>query len=157
MSSDASNQNDPVARATTVAAKLNQLSLENVDASAIAVSWNGDKGSYVIKVNGEKLVEVNRKTILPDTTRNPAVDALQATNRLRRLMGNAPPLREIAGYPNGPRGLLTTLELIEPPHQQTDGSPPDQSWARVAVWHPGMVMDSTACGAPVVKDSIRMR
>jgi hypothetical protein len=32
MSSDASNQNDPVARATTVAAKLNQLSLENVDA-----------------------------------------------------------------------------------------------------------------------------
>ncbi len=103
MSSDASNQNDPVARATTVAAKLNQLSLENVDASAIAVSWNSDKGSYVIKVNGEKLVEVNRKTILPDTTRNPAVDALQATNRLRRLMGNAPPLREIAGLSKQPQ------------------------------------------------------
>lgn len=93
------SQDDPVWRATAVAAKLNQLSREHVDAKAIAVIWNGDKSNYSIKVNGEELVEVNGKTRLPDTTRNVATDALQATNRLRRLMGNAPPLREIAGVP----------------------------------------------------------
>ena len=97
---DANNsQDNPVWRATAVAAKLNQLSRENVDAKAIAVVWNGDKSNYSIKVNGEELVEVNGKTRLPDTTRNVAIDALQATNRLRRLMGNAPPLRKIAGVP----------------------------------------------------------
>ncbi|MEW5860972.1 MAG: septal ring lytic transglycosylase RlpA family protein [Cyanobacteriota bacterium] len=97
---DATNsQDDPVWRATAVAAKLNQLNRENVDAKAIAVVWNGDKSNYSIKVNGEELVEVNGKTRLPDTTRNVATDALQATNRLRRLMGNAPPLPKIAGVP----------------------------------------------------------
>ncbi|MBD1841627.1 septal ring lytic transglycosylase RlpA family protein [Coleofasciculus sp. FACHB-64] len=93
------SQDNPVWRATAVAAKLNQLSRDQVDAKAIAVVWNGDKSNYSIKVNGEELVEVNGKTRLPDTTRNVATDALQATNRLRRLMGNAPPLRAIAGVP----------------------------------------------------------
>jgi rare lipoprotein A len=50
-------------------------------------------------VNHEELVQINQTTILADTTRNLAEDALQATNRLRRLIGNAPPLREIAGMP----------------------------------------------------------
>lgn len=101
---------DPVWRATTVAAKVNQLSREALDANFITVVWNGeskspgttsisDRESYVIQVNGEKLVEVNADTRLPDTTNNLAQDALQITNRLRRLMGNAPPLRDIAGRP----------------------------------------------------------
>jgi rare lipoprotein A len=92
-------QNDPVARATAVAAKLNQMSLENVDASAIAVRWNAGCNCYSITANDQELVQINQTTLLPDTTRNLAEDALQATNRLRRLMGNAPPLREIAGKP----------------------------------------------------------
>lgn len=91
---------DPVWRATTVAARLNQLSLENVDAEAIAVKWQGECNCYSIKANDEELVQINENTILPDTTRNPAEDALQATNRLRRLMGNASPLREIVGRPS---------------------------------------------------------
>ena len=92
-------QNNPVWRATAVAAKLNQLYRDNVDAKAIAVRWNDQNKAYSIEVNGQQLVQVNDRTFLPDTTRNLAQDALQATNRLRRLIGNAPPLREIAGRP----------------------------------------------------------
>ncbi|OCR00176.1 hypothetical protein BCD67_21105 [Oscillatoriales cyanobacterium USR001] len=89
---------DPVGRAIAIAAKLNQLFRENVDANAITVKWEkGDR--YIIKVKGEALVEINRATILPDTTSDFSIDALQATNRLRRLLGNAPPLEEVADKP----------------------------------------------------------
>ncbi|MEH1840966.1 MAG: septal ring lytic transglycosylase RlpA family protein [Nostoc sp.] len=119
---DVSNQissadNDPVQIAGVIAAKINQLNRENVDGSKITVSWkagekstdnqaqnksapvqqNGDR--YVIKVNDEELVEINEDTRLADTTNNLAQDALQATNRLRRLLGNASPLKEIANLP----------------------------------------------------------
>jgi len=47
------------------------------------------EANYLIKVNGEQLVEINPETRLPDQTKNLAEDALQATNRLRRLLGNA--------------------------------------------------------------------
>ena len=93
----ANAQDDPVLRSSAIAAKLNQLSQDKVDASAITVTWKPACNCYAIKVKDEELVEINAKTILPDTTRNPTQDALQATNRLRRLMGNAPPLREIVG------------------------------------------------------------
>lgn len=110
--------NDPVQIAGVIAAKINQLNRENVDGSQITVSWkaggestvanqaqnkstpaqqNGDR--YTIKVNGEELVEINEGTRLSDTTNNLAQDALQATNRLRRLLGNASPLKEIANLP----------------------------------------------------------
>lgn len=99
--------NAPVWRATAVAAKLNQLNLDKVDASKITAVWKagGDSANptrgerYLIKVNGEQLVEINPETRLPDKTNDLAEDALQATNRLRRLLGNAAPLREISGKP----------------------------------------------------------
>lgn len=119
---DVSNQislvdNDPTQIAGVIAAKINQLNRENVDGSKITVSWkagekstdnqaqnksapaqqNGDR--YVIKIDGEELVEINEGTRLADTTNNLAQDALQATNRLRRLLGNASPLKEIANMP----------------------------------------------------------
>ncbi|MCC5652770.1 septal ring lytic transglycosylase RlpA family protein [Nostoc sp. XA013] len=119
---DVSNQispvdNDPVQIAGIVAAKINQLNRENVDGSKITVSWkagekptdnqaqnksvpaqqNGDR--YVIKIDGEELVEINEGTRLANSTNNLAQDALQATNRLRRLLGNASPLKEIANLP----------------------------------------------------------
>lgn len=110
--------NDPVEIAGVIAAKINQLNRENVDGSKITVSWkaggestvanqaqnksvpvqqNGDR--YIIKINGEELVEINEDTRLAGTTNNLAEDALQATNRLRRLLGNASPLKEIANLP----------------------------------------------------------
>ena len=56
-------------------------------------------GDYVIKVGDRNLVVMDTSIILPDTTKNPDQDALQATNRLRRLLGNAPPLPEVIGKP----------------------------------------------------------
>ncbi|MEH2434073.1 MAG: septal ring lytic transglycosylase RlpA family protein [Nostoc sp.] len=119
---DVSNQissvdNDPVQIAGVIAAKINQLNRENVDGSKITVSWkagekstdnqaqnksapvqqNGDR--YIIKINDEELVEINEGTRLAGSTNNLAQDALQATNRLRRLLGNASPLKEIANLP----------------------------------------------------------
>jgi rare lipoprotein A len=112
--SNASNY-DPVWRATTVAARLNYLSQNNLDANAIAVAWNEDLNAYLISIDGEALVTVDRRTILPDTTRNLTQDALQVTNRLRRLLGNAPPLpmSEIAMRPNpNAAERLTQTEVV---------------------------------------------
>jgi rare lipoprotein A len=125
------SQTDPVWRAMAVAARLNQLSRNNLNANKIAVRWSGNTNAaalgqpsanngqrasdrYVIQIEGQDLVEINGETRLPDTTRNLAQDALQATNRLRRLLGNAPPIREIAGRPapvrpQQPVSLVTVL------------------------------------------------
>ncbi|MFB8787752.1 MAG: septal ring lytic transglycosylase RlpA family protein [Potamolinea sp.] len=96
-------QNDPAWQAAVVAAKINQLSLSNLDASKISVSWKPECKCYSITANNEEIVQINQKTVLANTTRNLATDALQATNRLRRLIGNAAPLRAIAGAPPAAR------------------------------------------------------
>jgi rare lipoprotein A len=108
-----------VQKATVVASRINDLIRQKVDAKKITVSWqrNGaievantsqdknlseqsaTKGSYVIKFDGQELVRIDGDTRLPDSTSNPAEDALQATNRLRRLMGNASPLTTIENMP----------------------------------------------------------
>lgn len=90
---------DPVTRASDVAAKINRAVQNDIDADTIRVRWNDEEKNYVIQVGEEKLVAIDGNTILPDNTRDLATDALQATNRLRRQMGNAPPLREIEGRP----------------------------------------------------------
>ncbi len=85
-------ETNPVERANAVAAKINQLVASKVDANQITASWTRDGQS--IKVNGEELVKIDGSTILPDTTNNLAQDTLQATNRLRRLLGGAQPLNQ---------------------------------------------------------------
>ncbi len=106
INTQANSGNAPVWQAASVAAKLNQMSLDSVDASKITVHWKAnDKSSkkaverYSIKVSDQELIEINSNTRLPDSTKNLAEDALQVTNRLRRLLGNAKPLREVAGMP----------------------------------------------------------
>jgi len=93
------NPQDPVWRATTVAAKLNQLSRRNFDAKSIKVVWDTKRHQYAVRAGSDHLVELNAQTMSPDKTSNPAADALQVTNRLRRLLGNAPPLSKIPGRP----------------------------------------------------------
>lgn len=90
---------DPVSRATAVAAEINQLIRNNFDASTIQVRWDQEQERYLIEVAGQELVTMDSQTILPDTTNDKATDALQATNRLRRQIGNAPPLNAIEGQP----------------------------------------------------------
>jgi rare lipoprotein A len=111
--------NDPIQKASVIAARINELIQNNVDASKITVSWKTADNSvinnkankkgffrkqpsvdrYTITIDGQELVEVNEGTRLADTTENLAQDALQATNRLRRLIGNASPIQTIANLP----------------------------------------------------------
>lgn len=90
---------DAIDRATAIAAQLNQLHHSQLDPATITVRWNPERQRYLILMNGAELVEINSDTILPDTTGDAAEDALQATNRLRRLMGGATPLTDIEGRP----------------------------------------------------------
>ncbi|MCY7322160.1 MAG: septal ring lytic transglycosylase RlpA family protein [Phormidesmis sp. CAN_BIN36] len=98
------SQLDPVTRATEIAAKLNQLYRQGVDAKTITVRWkqapNGTGDRYIIEANKTTIVAVDADTILPDTTKNPGQDALQVTNRLRRLIGDAAPLKDVPNKPN---------------------------------------------------------
>ncbi|NJO40482.1 MAG: septal ring lytic transglycosylase RlpA family protein [Cyanobacteria bacterium CRU_2_1] len=103
--------NDPIWRATTIAARLNQLYRDNVDANSITVAWVPDRRRYVIRVGDEELVEMDAATILPHSTDDPAADALEATNLIRRQLGNAPPLQDISGDPES--GSTISLGSIE--------------------------------------------
>jgi rare lipoprotein A len=98
---DESVAQDPVWRATAIASRLHQLSEEDSGADAIAVRWNSDERTYEIMADGETLVAVGNGVMLPDTTQDPAQDALQAANRMRRLLGGAEPLSasDIEGRP----------------------------------------------------------
>lgn len=93
------SQEDPVLRATTVAARIDQINQENIDAQKITVNWNPESKSYIIKVDDRELVTIDSITILSDSTKDSGKDALAAANRLRRLLGDAPPLAEIIGQP----------------------------------------------------------
>ncbi|NJO77890.1 MAG: septal ring lytic transglycosylase RlpA family protein [Cyanobacteria bacterium RM1_2_2] len=92
--------NHPVWRATAAAARLNQLFRDNVSASDIKIGWDNDRQKYVIRANDTEIVAVDDNTVLPDTIANASNDMLQATNRIRRQMGNASPLSNIEGDPN---------------------------------------------------------
>lgn len=92
-------KDDPIWQATTAAAQLNQLYQNRLDADTINVRWDSDRQQYIIQANNQELIALNNNIILPDSTKNPAQDALQATNRLRRQMGNAAPLKQVEGLP----------------------------------------------------------
>ncbi|MGG6295475.1 septal ring lytic transglycosylase RlpA family protein [Leptolyngbya sp. AN02str] len=98
-SSDSANLLDPVQQASAIATRINQLYQEGVNAESIIARWNAEQEQYIIYANDTPLISMGTDVILPDTTQNPAEDVLQATNRLRRLLGGAAPLTEIEGQP----------------------------------------------------------
>ncbi|NEP88111.1 MAG: septal ring lytic transglycosylase RlpA family protein [Okeania sp. SIO2C2] len=136
-SSHSNQQTDPVWRASIVASQLNQLMQENPNLD-ITAKWDIDTESYIILVNDQKLVEIDDQTILPDSTNDLATDTLQATNRLRRQVNNAPPLESIVGKPK-PR--------LQPEPQKIAVRPitfQDQGWAS---WYgPGFHGNLSASG-----------
>lgn len=91
--------NDPAVRATAIAAQINQLHHNSIDANSIRAVWDETKQRYLIKVGEDTLTAIDPETILADTTHDAEQDALQVTNRLRRLLGNAAPLTEVEGAP----------------------------------------------------------
>jgi rare lipoprotein A len=132
------NLQDPVWRATAVAAKLNQLDRERFDAKAVKVIWDVRRKSYVISANNEHLLEMSPQTILPHTTHDPAKDALQITNRLRQQLGNAPPLTQIPGQPVAKKTRTPQILAFGPIRFQIKG------WAS---WYgPGFQGNPTASG-----------
>ncbi|MBW4448652.1 MAG: septal ring lytic transglycosylase RlpA family protein [Spirirestis rafaelensis WJT71-NPBG6] len=107
-------------RASAIAARINQLITDKVDASQITVSWKA--ASYIIKVNGEELVEIDGNTTrLPDTTNNLSQDAMQATNRLRRLIDVAHALSQIDNIALPPQQPIKQPQQVKKPPQQNTG------------------------------------
>lgn len=123
-----SRSDDPVNRAGMLAANINQMIRSNAKADQITVKWRGQGEAavaqnksvaveqqsgdrYTITVNNQELVEINQNTRLADTTNDLAKDALQVTNRLRRLIGNASPLKEIANLPSRSRSSNAIANL----------------------------------------------
>jgi len=108
---------DVVSQATAIAARVNQLYLNRFNAETLTVRWDRNQQKYVIMAGNDELVAMNSDLILPDTTNDPARDALQAANRLRRLLGNAPPLEDVEGRPtlqqrsteSVPQGILDSI------------------------------------------------
>lgn len=90
---------DPAARAIAAANYLEAFHYEAGNPESIGVRWDADLEEYAIDIAETTLVAINETVILPDTTDDFAEDALQATNRLRRLLGGAAPLTEIEGQP----------------------------------------------------------
>lgn len=86
-------------KANQLALKLEELYQQQIDANFITVSWNAQKQDYTIKYQKQELFSINKTTVLPDTTNNLEVDALQATNRLRRLLGCGVPVAVVQGKP----------------------------------------------------------
>ncbi|MEL7140919.1 MAG: septal ring lytic transglycosylase RlpA family protein [Cyanobacteria bacterium J06573_11] len=92
----AAQENDPVLRASNLGA---QLSPGTLDAEALSVRWHEETDGFIVTLADEDLIALDSRTILADTTEDPAEDALQVTNRLRRLLGDAAPVEEIEGLP----------------------------------------------------------
>jgi rare lipoprotein A len=142
---DPSNIDDPVNRAKLVGANIDQLYQEKFDANRIKVSWNAKEKSFLIKADDRNLVTINSRTILADTTKNTAEDALQATNRFRRLIGDAAPLKQIEGLPKSTNNTQKPLSNVS--NNRNNISSVRSTYSGVASWYgPGFHGRSTANG-----------
>lgn len=87
-----------LADAATLSAQLESMYGQD---TAFTAHWN--EGSYVVMAGDSPLVTLGDTVQLPDATDNEAENALQITNRLRRLLGNdAEPVTEVIGRPAPP-------------------------------------------------------
>lgn len=129
------SQDPALERATVVAARLNQLSQNGVDAKSIKVSWDKQRHSYIIRSGKDYVLELTKDTLAPKATQDQAKSALQITNRLRQQLGGAPPQTSIPGRP------------LPKPIQQLASYLPFQSG--MASWYgPGFQGNPTASGEP---------
>ncbi len=105
--------NSAMARAQAIADQLNQLGQDpNFDAKTITVAYDKAQRLYHIQVQGRDIIRLDAQTVLPDQTRLSAKNALQMTNRLRRVMGDAPALTAIVNAPiDAQRQILGTGDV----------------------------------------------
>lgn len=93
---NADAEGDPILRATALGKQLN---LEAADAKNISVRWVKETEGFTVTLGDKDLIALDSRTILADTTHDAATDAIQVTNRLRRLLGGAEPISEVEGMP----------------------------------------------------------
>ncbi|NJK99168.1 MAG: septal ring lytic transglycosylase RlpA family protein [Spirulinaceae cyanobacterium SM2_1_0] len=132
---------DPAQRAAVAAARLNEIDFSDFDAEAITAVWDAEQEAYVIKVADDTLVVVDQQTRLADSTRNWEQDVLQATNRLRRWLGNAEPLvmSELTTRPGARRAAYAPTVAV--------GSPARLYQSGMASWYgPGFHGRRSASG-----------
>ena len=94
--------NQPEVEAQQVAQRLEAFVHAGGDAEQILARWDDTQDAYVVDLAEETLVVMGEDATLPDATGDLAEDTLQAANRLRRLLGNAPPLEAVEGEPAPP-------------------------------------------------------
>ncbi len=94
----APNYEAPLQRANEILANLQDLAADG-DVADIEARWNKTDKTFVVAWGSETLVTIDDQAMLPDTTENSGEDALHIANRLRRLLGDAPPLARIEGLP----------------------------------------------------------
>ncbi|NJK61914.1 MAG: septal ring lytic transglycosylase RlpA family protein [Synechococcaceae cyanobacterium SM2_3_1] len=86
----------PLLRAAGLVAELNQLAQSQAQDASITLDWQEDSpsapGGYVIRLNEAELVRVDEGILLTSTQSRDVDVALLATNRLRRLLFDAPPV-----------------------------------------------------------------
>ncbi|MBD2186958.1 septal ring lytic transglycosylase RlpA family protein [Pseudanabaena mucicola] len=88
---------NPIERATAAAALINQLNRDGLDASQIIPAWKN--GDFVIKLGDRATIKFDEQALSPASLENNAEDVLESANLLRRLLGGASPLSEVANAP----------------------------------------------------------
>ncbi len=111
------NPLDPSFQAQQIADQINQLTESERETSDITVSWEAKTKSFLLQINGQILTQIDDSIRLADSTDNLAEDALHATNRLRRLLADAPPLDSIIGMPQPEQKPQQTVAVQVKPQQ----------------------------------------
>ncbi|TYQ24116.1 septal ring lytic transglycosylase RlpA family protein [Pseudanabaena sp. UWO311] len=88
---------DPIERATAAAALINQLNRDGIDANTIIPAWKN--GNYVIKLGDRAILKFDQQAVFPESLQNQTQDVLESANLLRRLLGGASPVQEVANSP----------------------------------------------------------
>ena len=70
---NAAQENDPVLRASNLGARLSPGAL---NAETLSVRWNEETDGFIVTLADEDLIALDSRTILADTTEDPAEDAL---------------------------------------------------------------------------------
>jgi rare lipoprotein A len=98
-----STEASSMARATAIAAQINQMHRQGLAADSIQVLWQADAkrqaGQYLVQLGQTPIAVIDTTTTYAETTRNAEQDALLVANRLRRVFGNAKPLTSVKGKP----------------------------------------------------------
>jgi rare lipoprotein A len=79
-------------RAIAAAERINQFYRAGQDATNIRLEWNAADTNYQIKADDAELLIVDASVTGAESSPTLSDEALQVTNRLRRQIGNAPPL-----------------------------------------------------------------